>query len=276
MFEENMFRKYEDFKENLAELLLLREDLIAIRDDLSFDDKYKIKLLYKKNIEYLIEVKKNLQKDIMEIFRAREILNILRFEDSFISFNQIKLKLENEYYKSKLYKEKNALNKELERFSFLEDLPKEKLEDEISNKTFKDIAKQISPNINKNTTEKEKKLWKETLKAKSDNSFEKLKDILNDVNKEKKENQKKDILSLDMINIEKNLNILSKEVKEITKVCKENFNKKELEKLQKVINKIDIKINDLIYSINSLNNIKKDLMEGFLLSLPTNQNRLFN
>lgn len=274
MFEENVFGKYEDFKDNLAELLLLREDLIAIRDDLSFDDKYKIKLLYKKNIEYLVTTKKNIERDIMELFRAREILNFLRFKDEFINFNQIRLKIENERYLSKFYREKNTLNREIRDLNFLEDAKKEDFTKNISDETFKDIAKEISPNINKNITEEEKKLWKETLKAKSDNSFERLKDILDDVNKEKKQN--KDFFSLDMINIEKNLNILNNEIQEITKVCKENFNKKDIEKLQKVIDKIEIKRKELIYSINSLNNIKKDLMEGFLGSLPPNRKRIFN
>ena len=50
VFERDVLEKYENLKDNLANLLVLREDLISIRDDISSDDKYKIKLLYKKNI----------------------------------------------------------------------------------------------------------------------------------------------------------------------------------------------------------------------------------
>ena len=68
VFERDVLEKYENLKDNLANLLVLREDLISIRDDISSDDKYKIKLLYKKNIEYLIEIQKSLESDIMELF----------------------------------------------------------------------------------------------------------------------------------------------------------------------------------------------------------------
>ena len=89
VFERDVLEKYENLKDNLANLLVLREDLISIRDDISSDDKYKIKLLYKKNIEYLIEIQKSLESDIMELFRAKEILNYLRFENDFINLTQI-------------------------------------------------------------------------------------------------------------------------------------------------------------------------------------------
>lgn len=45
---ENLIEKYNNLKENLADLLLLRENIISIRDDLLLDDRYKVKLLYKK------------------------------------------------------------------------------------------------------------------------------------------------------------------------------------------------------------------------------------
>lgn len=183
LFENSLFETYEDLKNNLAELLLLREDLVSIRDDVSCDDKYKIKLLYKKNIEYLVEIQKNLEKEIMEIVRAKEILNRMRFDNTFINLNQIIDKMEKEEYDSKLnYNCKKNISKKMDDLYFIRDL----IGDEDKSKknldeTFKSIAKQVSPNINKNITVTQKELWKKALKAKADNSVTKLKTILKNI-----------------------------------------------------------------------------------------------
>ena len=51
MINKNLYEKYNDLRENLAELLLLKEDIISIRNDLVLKDEEKFKLLYKKNME---------------------------------------------------------------------------------------------------------------------------------------------------------------------------------------------------------------------------------
>ena len=202
VFERDVLEKYENLKDNLANLLVLREDLISIRDDISSDDKYKIKLLYKKNIEYLIEIQKSLESDIMELFRAKEILNYLRFENDFINLTQIIKKIENERHKTKFSINSNkSLDKKALELYFVKDLidVDEKIDD-ISDETFKDIAKCVSPNINITIDEKQKELWKKALKAKSDNETLTLKNILKDANKNivKDENFSADILSKDI------------------------------------------------------------------------------
>lgn len=280
VFERDVLEKYENLKDNLANLLVLREDLISIRDDISSDDKYKIKLLYKKNIEYLIEIQKSLESDIMELFRAKEILNYLRFENDFINLTQIIRKIENERHKTKFSINSNkSLDKKEQELYFMKDLidVDEKIDD-ISDETFKDIAKCVSPNINITIDEKQKELWKKALKAKSDNETLTLKNILKDANKNivKDENFSADILSKDISNIKKNLEILNKETREITNLCKKNFDKEQIKNIESIVNKIEEKRKDLIYSIDTLTNIKENLLTGFLMMLPGNQNRLFN
>lgn len=280
VFERDVLEKYENLKDNLANLLVLREDLISIRDDISSDDKYKIKLLYKKNIEYLIEIQKSLESDIMELFRAKEILNYLRFENDFINLTQIIKKIENERHKTKFSINSNkSLDKKEQELYFMKDLidVDEKIDD-ISDETFKDIAKCVSPNINITIDEKQKELWKKALKAKSDNETLTLKNILKDANKNivKDENFSADILSKDISNIKKNLEILNKETREITNLCKKNFDKEQIKNIESIVNKIEEKRKDLIYSIDTLTNIKENLLTGFLMMLPGNQNRLFN
>lgn len=280
VFERDVLEKYENLKDNLANLLVLREDLISIRDDISSDDKYKIKLLYKKNIEYLIEIQKSLESDIMELFRAKEILNYLRFENDFINLTQIIKKIENERHKTKFSINSNkSLDKKAQELYFMKDLidVDEKIYD-ISDETFKDIAKCVSPNINITIDEKQKELWKKALKAKSDNETLTLKNILKDANKNivKDENFSADILSKDISNIKKNLEILNKETREITNLCKKNFDKEQIKNIESIVNKIEEKRKDLIYSIDTLTNIKENLLTGFLMMLPGNQNRLFN
>ena len=280
VFERDVLEKYENLKDNLANLLVLREDLISIRDDISSDDKYKIKLLYKKNIEYLIEIQKSLESDIMELFRAKEILNYLRFENDFINLTQIIKKIENERHKTKFSINSNkSLDKKAQELYFVKDLidVDEKIDD-ISDETFKDIAKCVSPNINITIDEKQKELWKKALKAKSDNETLTLKNILKDANKNivKDENFSADILSKDISNIKKNLEILNKETREITNLCKKNFDKEQKKNIESIVNKIEEKRKDLIYSIDTLTNIKENLLTGFLMMLPGNQNRLFN
>ena len=280
VFERDVLEKYENLKDNLANLLVLREDLISIRDDISSDDKYKIKLLYKKNIEYLIEIQKSLESDIMELFRAKEILNYLRFENDFINLTQIIKKIENERHKTKFSINSNkSLDKKAQELYFMKDLidVDEKIDD-ISDETFKDIAKCVSPNINITIDEKQKELWKKALKAKLDNETLTLKNILKDANRNivKDENFSADVLSKDISNIKKNLEILNKETREITNLCKKNFDKEQIKNIESIVNKIEEKRKDLIYSIDTLTNIKENLLTGFLMMLPGNQNRLFN
>ena len=79
MINKNLYEKYNDLRENLAELLLLKEDIISIRNDLVLEDEEKFKLLYKKNIESLVKIQKSLERDVMNLFREWEILKNLEF-----------------------------------------------------------------------------------------------------------------------------------------------------------------------------------------------------
>lgn len=272
--EDSLFDKYDRLKENLAELLLLREDLIAIRDDIVSDDEYKVKLLYKKNIENLVEIQKSLEKDVIKILRAGEIFNHLDFEGNFVNLTQVFDKLNSESFFSESYNDKK-----MDDLYFAKDLfDEDKKGKDNSDETFKEIAKHISPNVNKFLGFEEQDLWKETLKAKSDNSSRKLKIILKNV---KKINFDEELFDVDFMcneisNIENNLNILNREIEEITKVCKETFDKDKLKEMENLIKKIEAKQQDLIYSINMLISIRDNLMDGFLGMLPNNQSRIFN
>lgn len=53
MINENLYNQYNDLRENLAELLLLKEEIISIRNDLVLEDDEKFKLLYKKILKIL-------------------------------------------------------------------------------------------------------------------------------------------------------------------------------------------------------------------------------
>ena len=61
MINANLYEEYNDLRENLAELLLLKEEIISIRNDLVLEDDEKFKLLYKKNMENLIKIQKTLE-----------------------------------------------------------------------------------------------------------------------------------------------------------------------------------------------------------------------
>lgn len=67
MINENLYNQYNDLRENLAELLLLKEEIISIRNDLVLEDDEKFKLLYKKNIENLMKIQKSLERDVMNL-----------------------------------------------------------------------------------------------------------------------------------------------------------------------------------------------------------------
>ena len=53
------------------------------------EDDEKFKLLYKKNMESLIKIQKTLERDVMNLFRAGEILKTLVFADNFVDVSQV-------------------------------------------------------------------------------------------------------------------------------------------------------------------------------------------
>ena len=101
MINKNLYEKYNDLRENLAELLLLKEEIISIRNDLVLEDDEKFKLLYKKNIESLIRIQQALEKDVMNLFRAGEILKTLEFADNFVDVSQVYTIIDSENKNSK-------------------------------------------------------------------------------------------------------------------------------------------------------------------------------
>ena len=270
---ENLIEKYNNLKENLADLLLLRENIISIRDDLLLDDQYKVKLLYKKNIENLIVIQKNLERDIINLLRAGEILKHLEFSGNFVNLTQVFNALRDEKFVSDEFSESKNINFVMDKyFSDLDDY-----EDSKSDKVFKEIAKEIYTQVNFDENFSQKDLWKETLKAKSDNNQKSLKNILNTINsKNKKENFDLDFLCSDIAKIEESLRLVNKEITEITKVCKENFDDDKLEEISYILKNIEEKQKELKRSISTLSVMRKSMIDGFLGMLPANRNNILN
>ena len=143
--------------------------------------------------------------------------------------------------------------------------------------TFKKIAKEISPSIPNEKDYGDADLWKKTLKAKSDNSKKNLVDILNSIESHNDMySGNVDLLCENIAKIEENLAILDKEILEISKVCKENFDYDKLEEISKVIVKIEEKQKELTKSIDALKSIRKNLLDGFMGMLPNNSNNILN
>ena len=157
MINENLYNQYNDLRENLAELLLLKEEIISIRNDLVLEDDEKFKLLYKKNMESLIKIQKTLERDVMNLFRAGEILKTLEFADNFVDVSQVYTIINLENRNSKKFNSNEVKNF----VGLFDELDTD--ENNTCNDVFKAIAKEISPQINSKNWDKE--LWKKTLKA---------------------------------------------------------------------------------------------------------------
>ena len=157
MINANLYEEYNDLRENLAELLLLKEEIISIRNDLVLEDDEKFKLLYKKNMESLIKIQKTLERDVMNLFRAGEILKTLEFADNFVDVSQVYtiIKLENR-------NSKKFNSNEVKNFvGLFDELDTD--ENNTCDDVFKAIAKEISPQINSKNWDKE--LWKKNAKS---------------------------------------------------------------------------------------------------------------
>lgn len=263
LYNNNLIEQYNDLKENLAELLLLRENIISIRDDLITDDTTKLKALYKNNIKNLEENQMKLESDIVSLIRAGEILKYLEFNGAFVNLNQVVDALNREKQNSK---DSNKNNFYISTKLF-EDLNFENSEN--TDFLFKEIAKEISPSINKNVTNESARMWKETLRAKSDEDEV----SLNRIFLESKRVNTNSVHSIDNMcdninNIEINLKVVNNEITEITKVCRENFDDEKIEELSKLIKVIDIKNTSLRNSIKTLMAIRKNMIDGFIAMLP--------
>lgn len=263
LYNENLVEKYNDLRENLAELLLLRENIISIRDDLVTDDTTKLKTLYKKNIENLEENQLKLETDIVNLIRAGEILKYLEFSNSFVNLTQIVDALRREHSESKKYNKNNLYVSS----KLFEDISIDKYEK--TDNLFKEIAKEISPNINKNMSTENLRLWKEALRAKSYNDEVTLSRILLEV-KRLNSNSSFDVdyMCESINNIENNLRIVNNEITEITKLCRENFDDEKIEELDKLLKVIESKNSSLRNSIKTLISIRKNMIDGFISMLP--------
>ena len=142
MINENLYNQYNDLRENLAELLLLKEEIISIRNDLVLEDDEKFKLLYKKNMESLIKIQKTLERDVMNLFRAGEILKTLEFADNFVDVSQVYTIINLENRNSKKFNSNEVKNF----VGLFDELDTD--ENNTCNDVFKAIAKEISPQIN--------------------------------------------------------------------------------------------------------------------------------
>ena len=257
MINENLYNQYNDLRENLAELLLLKEEIISIRNDLVLEDDEKFKLLYKKNMESLIKIQKTLERDVMNLFRAGEILKTLEFADNFVDVSQV-------------YTIINLENRNSKKFN--------SNENNTCNDVFKAIAKEISPQINSKNWDKE--LWKKTLKAKADDSKRTMNKIFKTIEEERLIKNPIDFnvdeYSENIRILENNLEFLQREVKNLGESCKDTLDEKKVEKMQRLLKKVETKKADINHSIEILTKIKNGLMDGFIASLPTNKNGMLN
>jgi len=258
MINENLYNQYNDLRENLAELLLLKEEIISIRNDLVLEDDEKFKLLYKKNMESLIKIQKTLERDVMNLFRAGEILKTLEFADNFVDVSQVYTIINLENRNSKKFNSNEVKNF----VGLFDELDTD--ENNTCNDVFKAIAKEISPQINSKNWDKE--LWKKTLKAKADDS----RLIKNPVD------FNIDEYSENIRTLEKNLEFLQREVKTLGESCKDTLDEKKVERMQKLLKKVEHRKADINHSIEVLIKIKNGLMDGFIASLPTNKNGMLN
>lgn len=76
--------------------------------------------------------------------------------------------------------------------------------------------------------------------------------------------------------MEKNLEFLQREVKILGESCKDTLDEKKVEKMQKLLKKVENKKDDINHSIEILTKIRNGLMDGFIASLPTNKNGILN
>lgn len=263
LYKNNLVEQYNDLKENLAELLLLRENIISIRDDLITDDTTKLKVLYKNNLKNLEENQMRLESDIVSLIRAGEILKYLEFSDTFVNLTQVVDALNREKEESKDYNKNNFYisTKLFEDVKFTDSTNTDYL--------FKEIAKEISPSINKNMTNESARMWKETLRAKSDEDEVSLNRIFLEsrrVNKDLFHNI--DNMCDSINNIENNLKVVNNEISEITKLCRENLDEEKIEELSKLMKVVDIKNTSLRNSIKTLMTIRKNMIDGFIAMLP--------
>ena len=237
MINENLYNQYNDLRENLAELLLLKEEIISLRNDLVLEDDEKFKLLYKKNMESLIKIQKTLERDVMNLFRAGEILKTLEFADNFVDVSQV-------------YTIINLENRNSKKFN----------SNEVKNW--------------------DKELWKKTLKAKADDSKRTMNKIFKTIEEERLIKNPIDFnvdeYSENIRILENNLEFLQREVKNLGESCKDTLDEKKVEKMQRLLKKVETKKADINHSIEILTKIKNGLMDGFIASLPTNKNGMLN
>ena len=255
MINENLYNQYNDLRENLAELLLLKEEIISIRNDLVLEDDEKFKLLYKKNMESLIKIQKTLE-----------------FADNFVDVSQVYTIINLENRNSKKFNSNEVKNF----VGLFDELDTD--ENNACNDVFKAIAKEISPQINSKNWDKE--LWKKTLKAKADDSKRTMNKIFKTIEEERLIKNPIDFnvdeYSENIRILENNLKFLQREVKNLGESCKDTLDEKKVEKMQRLLKKVETKKADINHSIEILTKIKNGLMDGFIASLPTNKNGMLN
>jgi len=242
------------------------ENVFGIKDDEKF------KLLYKKNIESLMKIQKSLERDVMNLFRAGEILKTLEFADNFVDVSQVYTIIDSENKNSKKFNSNEVKNF----VGLFDELDTE--ENSTCDDVFKAIAKEISPQTNSKNWDKE--LWKKTLKAKADDSKRTMNKIFKTIEEERLIKNPVDFnideYSENIRTLEKNLEFLQREVKTLGESCKDTLDEKKVERMQKLLKKVEHRKADINHSIEVLIKIKNGLMDGFIASLPTNKNGMLN
>ena len=219
-----------------------------------------------------MKIQKSLERDVMNLFRAGEILKTLEFSDNFLDVSQVYTIIESENKNSKRFNS-NEVKNFVGLFDELDIEEKNTCDD-----VFKAIAKEISPQTNSKNWDKE--LWKKTLKAKADDSKRTMNKIFKAIEEERLIKNPIDFdideYSENIRTLENNLKFLQREVKNLGESCKDTLDEKKVERMQKLLKKVENRKADINHSIEILTKIKNGLMDGFIASLPTNKNGMLN
>ena len=76
--------------------------------------------------------------------------------------------------------------------------------------------------------------------------------------------------------LEKNLEFLQREVRNLGESCKDTLDEEKVERMEKLLKNVEDKKSEINHSIEILTKIRNGLMDGFIASLPTNKNGILN
>ena len=119
-----------------------------------------------------------------------------------------------------------------------------------------------------------------TLKAKADDSKRTMNKIFKTIEEEKLTTNPLDFdideYSENIRTLEKNLEFLQREVRNLGESCKDTLDEEKVERMEKLLKNVEEKKSEINHSIEILTKIRNGLMDGFMASLPTNKNGILN